>query len=203
MIRQWSSIYKDTTELIDASLTWYRSQICDRERVKLNISPSLSHSLFKINIYFYSIEISFSLFLSLVVFFKFPFVEWRIGRKIEHLEGTGCGIKRRETRIYRFQLFSRISRVFLWIEAERKNEAKEEKKKRGSRRWRRSCSRLRRAITQIIKPMNLKGAAATLIACNLSCVIHRNLRPAIVIENNAISLYFSTRLAPITRRPEE
>lgn len=128
MIRQWSSIYKDTTELIDASLTWYRSQICDRERVKLNISPSLSHSLFKINIYFYSIEISFSLSLYLSSSFL-NFHSSNGGRKIEHLEGTGCGIKRRETRIYRFQLFSRISRVFLWIEAERKNEAKEEKKK--------------------------------------------------------------------------
>lgn len=30
MIRQWSSIYKHTTELIDASLTWYRSQILKR-----------------------------------------------------------------------------------------------------------------------------------------------------------------------------
>lgn len=89
MIRQWSSIYKDTTELIDASLTWYRSQICDKERVKLNISLFLSlFSRFNILIskriafpFLFSFDLDFrrkiflsfslSLYLSLVVFSKF------------------------------------------------------------------------------------------------------------------------------------
>lgn len=88
MIRQWSSIYKDTTELIDASLTWYRSQICDKERVKLNISLFLSlFSRFniliskRVSIFIFirsrfpskylSFFLSLSLYLSLVVFSKF------------------------------------------------------------------------------------------------------------------------------------
>lgn len=109
MIRQWSSIYKDTTELIDASLTWYRSQICDKERVKLNISLFLSlFSRFNILIskriafpFLFSFDLDFrrniflsfslSLYLSLVVFSKFRTKDrW----KMEHLEGTGFRIKR-------------------------------------------------------------------------------------------------------------